>query len=116
MKEEEKKEIKLSLGTAVILIVLIIILAIILSIKIVTKDKRINRNYEKNENSITDLSMSDVIDILNKSKNITSYKCSYLVDGKETTEKYKNNKSILESKNENNKNFIYYIDYDNKKR
>ena len=120
MKEEEKKEIKLSLGTAVILIILIIILAIILSIKIVTKDKRINRNYEKNENSITDLSISDVIDILNKSKNITNYKCSYLIDdklidGKEVTETYKNNKSILESKNGNNKNFIYYIDYDNNK-
>jgi len=89
-----------------ILIAIIIMLAIVFFLKTSKTENKQNLNdYKEN------MSIKDIETIIEKSNNITSYRCKYLLpDGQEATEKYKNNKGIIEIEN----NFYYY-DYENKK-
>lgn len=110
---EEKKEIKISLGTGVFLVVVILILGALLAIKIM------NGNSNNDVNNQKTLSIEETIDILNKSKNTINYKCSYVLsDGSskkyDVKVKYKDGIEIDEIKDEKGTRIKQYINYADK--
>ena len=90
----------------IILFLITIVLITVFLFKISKKTTKITNNNQSPK--------KEVEEIINNSKNITSYKCKYhLLNGKEVIEKFKNNILIVESVNENEENYIYYFDLNN---
>jgi len=110
---KEKKEIKIKFGTVMCLVLIIIILMFAISIKI------INSNGKNSENELKLSTIEDIKAILNKSNNITNYKCSYFLKGtiKGTTKeyntivKYKDNIQVQDATDETGKGIIEYTNY-----